>query len=72
MPVLWEAYGKYYEDGMQLTDAGAVTDDAVLVERMLNKKVAVVEGDYYNIKLTTPEDMIIARAFMERKGKEPG
>ena len=57
---------------MQLTDAGAVTDDAVLVERMLNKKVAVVEGDYYNIKLTTPEDMIIARAFMERKGKEPG
>ena len=44
----------------------------MLVERMLNKKVAVVEGDYYNIKLTTPEDMIIARAFMERKGKEPG
>lgn len=32
------------------------TDDAMLVERM-GLTVQVVEGDYYNIKITTPEDM---------------
>jgi 2-C-methyl-D-erythritol 4-phosphate cytidylyltransferase len=32
------------------------TDDAMLVERM-GKPVHVVEGDYYNIKITTPEDL---------------
>lgn len=32
------------------------TDDAMLVERV-GTKVAVVESDYYNIKITTPEDM---------------
>ncbi|OPH50108.1 2-C-methyl-D-erythritol 4-phosphate cytidylyltransferase [Paenibacillus ferrarius] len=32
------------------------TDDAMLVER-LGTTVHVVEGDYYNIKITTPEDL---------------
>jgi 2-C-methyl-D-erythritol 4-phosphate cytidylyltransferase len=32
------------------------TDDAMLVER-LGVTVHVVEGDYYNIKITTPEDL---------------
>jgi 2-C-methyl-D-erythritol 4-phosphate cytidylyltransferase len=32
------------------------TDDAMLVER-LGKPVHVIEGDYYNIKITTPEDL---------------
>jgi 2-C-methyl-D-erythritol 4-phosphate cytidylyltransferase len=32
------------------------TDDAMLVERM-GKPVHVVEGDYYNIKITTPDDL---------------
>lgn len=42
-----------------------VTDDAMLVEAMLGTQVAVVEGDYRNIKLTTPEDWIIAKAFLK-------
>jgi 2-C-methyl-D-erythritol 4-phosphate cytidylyltransferase len=32
------------------------TDDAMLVER-IGREVKVVEGDYYNIKITTPEDL---------------
>lgn len=32
------------------------TDDAMLVER-LGQPVQVVEADYYNIKITTPEDL---------------
>ena len=39
------------------------TDDASLVER-LGQKVFIVESDYRNIKLTAPEDMVIAKAFL--------
>ncbi|HEY6873330.1 MAG TPA: 2-C-methyl-D-erythritol 4-phosphate cytidylyltransferase [Geobacteraceae bacterium] len=39
------------------------TDDAMLVER-LEKEVHVVMGDYRNIKITTPEDLILAEAFL--------
>lgn len=40
------------------------TDDASLVER-LGHPVAMVEGSYRNIKLTTPEDLILAEAFIK-------
>lgn len=40
------------------------TDDTVLVER-LGYKVRLVEGDYKNIKITTPEDLIIAEALLK-------
>ena len=40
------------------------TDDASLVER-LGKDVHVVMGDYRNIKITTPEDLILAEAFIK-------
>lgn len=39
------------------------TDDASLVERT-GGRVGVVTGDYRNIKITTPEDMIMAEAFL--------
>ncbi|MGB9814255.1 MAG: 2-C-methyl-D-erythritol 4-phosphate cytidylyltransferase [Thermovenabulum sp.] len=39
------------------------TDDAVLVER-LGVKVKIIDGSYENIKITTPEDIIIAEAFL--------
>ena len=39
------------------------TDDAALVER-LGEVVAVVEGDYRNFKITTAEDLVIARALL--------
>ena len=40
------------------------TDDASLVERMGNE-VHVVLGDYRNIKITTPEDLVLAEAFLK-------
>jgi len=43
------------------------TDDAMLVER-LGVKVRVALGAYSNIKITTPEDLIVARAIL-KKGK---
>lgn len=68
--VLWEAFEKYHclhaQESGQLPE---ITDDAMLVECMLGKKIAAVEGDYRNIKLTTPEDMILARAFLTEHGE---
>lgn len=39
-----------------------VTDDASLVER-LGVKVKIVMGSYFNIKITTPEDLVLAEAI---------
>ena len=39
------------------------TDDASLIERQ-NRIVRIVRGDYRNIKITTPEDLILAEAFL--------
>ena len=39
------------------------TDDSSLVER-LGYKVKIVKSDYKNIKITTPEDILIAEAFL--------
>jgi 2-C-methyl-D-erythritol 4-phosphate cytidylyltransferase len=46
------------------------TDDASLVERS-GGKIRVVRGDYRNIKITTPEDLVLAEAFLTNKCKEP-
>ncbi|AMA74477.1 MULTISPECIES: 2-C-methyl-D-erythritol 4-phosphate cytidylyltransferase [Aneurinibacillus] len=46
------------------------TDDASLLERM-GQTVHIVEGEYTNIKLTTPEDLVFGEAILERR-KETG
>lgn len=42
------------------------TDDASLVER-LGEPVMMLEGDYRNIKVTTPEDLLIANALINQQ-----
>ena len=42
------------------------TDDASAVERM-GIRIQAVEGDEENIKLTTPQDMLIAQGILERR-----
>jgi len=42
----------------------SATDDAALVER-LGLAVKLVDGNYRNIKITTPEDLIVAAAMLE-------
>lgn len=41
----------------------SVTDDAMVVEQMLGRKVKLTMGSYENMKITTPEDMDIAQIF---------
>ena len=40
-----------------------MTDDCAAVER-LGIGVALTEGDYCNLKLTTPEDLAVAEALL--------
>lgn len=42
------------------------TDDASLIERQ-GGEVRVVTGDYRNIKITTPEDLVLAEAFLKER-----
>lgn len=44
-------------------DPEGITDDAMVVETMTDRKVKLVEGSYRNIKITTPEDLEIAQVF---------
>jgi 2-C-methyl-D-erythritol 4-phosphate cytidylyltransferase len=43
-----------------------VTDDTMAFE-MFYSKVFLYEGDYKNIKITTPEDLILAEGFVNKK-----
>ncbi|MBF1681627.1 MAG: 2-C-methyl-D-erythritol 4-phosphate cytidylyltransferase [Selenomonas artemidis] len=55
--ILMEANRKADEEGF------LGTDDASLVER-LGVPVRIVRGEYSNIKVTTPEDMVVAEAIL--------
>lgn len=59
---------KYYFDGVNFAIAHDLdfTDDCQLVEAV-GIKVNMTLSDYRNIKITTPEDMIIAEAIMNRQ-----
>lgn len=52
-----------YRDGLAKKLYGY--DDATFLES-LGKKVKVIEGSPYNIKITTPEDLIIARGMLSQ------
>ncbi|KAA0560394.1 2-C-methyl-D-erythritol 4-phosphate cytidylyltransferase [Bacillus sp. CH30_1T] len=63
--LLKRAHGEAEQDGF------LGTDDASLVERM-DVEVAVVESDYDNIKLTTPEDLYFAEAILKKQEEMSG
>lgn len=49
-----------------LEDGAQVTDDCSVVER-LGMRVALVQGDPFNIKLTTQADLILARGILQER-----
>jgi len=57
LALIRDAHERAHRDGYR------GTDDASLVER-LGQPVAMIEGSYRNIKITTPEDLVLARAFL--------
>lgn len=64
--LIMEAYGRLMRQKETLVAAGVkITDDAGVVELMLERTVRLVEGSYRNIKVTTPEDIVVAEALMQ-------
>jgi len=60
----YELLRKAYEQ-VDLNDP-SLTDESVLVEQ-IGARVRVVEGSSGNIKITTPEDLLIAEAFIKKE-----
>lgn len=58
--LIYEAYGE-----MLKTEDTAITDDAMVLERVKGKKSKLIEGSYRNIKITTPEDLLIANVYLQ-------
>ena len=62
-PLLMKAFQKAQQEDIW------GTDDSFLVEH-LGHPIIMVEGDYSNIKITTPEDLSMAETFLrEKRGK---
>ncbi|MCD6169717.1 MAG: 2-C-methyl-D-erythritol 4-phosphate cytidylyltransferase [Candidatus Latescibacteria bacterium] len=61
-PLIWKAYQRAHKEGFY------ATDDSALVER-LGIKVAVLQGSYQNIKITTPEDLAVAQVILNQRNK---
>jgi 2-C-methyl-D-erythritol 4-phosphate cytidylyltransferase len=66
-PLILEAYEKLQQ---QLKEAPeqlpTITDDAMVAEYFLHKKVKLVRGSYENIKITTQEDLLCAELFLKK------
>ncbi|MPN38139.1 2-C-methyl-D-erythritol 4-phosphate cytidylyltransferase [bioreactor metagenome] len=60
--VIISAHEKAKKDGL------IVTDDCELVEK-LGLKTKWIEGDYHNIKITTPDDLAVGEAILKLRGE---
>lgn len=59
-----EAYENLLGQESALREKGIhITDDAMAVEMLMDHPVKLVEGSYQNIKITTPEDLLVAESF---------
>lgn len=66
--LIFDAYQKLMDNLSNLETQGiAITDDAMVVEHMTGEKVKLVKASYENIKITTPEDLILAQGILEKR-----
>lgn len=57
-----EAYQKMIDAG-----ESRMTDDAMVMEEYGGRRVKMLQGGYNNIKITTPEDLILGEAILQEK-----
>lgn len=60
--LVFDAYQKLINEGDE-----TATDDAMVVEKYSGRKVKLIMGSYDNIKITTPEDVRISKAFFRTR-----
>lgn len=65
--VLAEKEGNSAADSSAGASSLHITDDAMVVEHASHCRVKLVEADYRNIKITTPEDIAVAETFLRQK-----
>lgn len=58
--IIREAHEEIRKGAMQ-----GITDDAMVVEQQGKYQVKMVEGSYKNMKITTPEDLLVAESFLK-------
>ncbi len=63
-PLIYEAYRKMIKEAPQPD----VTDDAEVLQRMSGRSSFLSEGSYENLKITTPEDLLMAEAILKKRG----
>lgn len=63
--IIREAYEKLILSERTNNLAVNITDDAMVAETFLHQKIRLVEGSYSNIKITTPEDLEIAKVLLK-------
>ena len=63
-PIIYEAYQSIIRDEEEGWSIPMVTDDAMVLSYATDHEVKMVEADYRNIKITTPEDLLIAKVFL--------
>ncbi len=63
-PLVRGAYDRLMADE---TLQKGITDDAMVVEHLSGTKVRLVEGSYENLKVTTPEDLVLAEALLKTR-----
>lgn len=62
------AYHKLLSEEEKLRRQGIqITDDAMVVETLLSHRVKLFRASYENIKITTPEDLLIADGILEKR-----
>ena len=63
--LITEAYREMLQKLPELQAQGIhITDDAMVAEQMKKTSIRLVEASYRNIKITTPEDIAVAEAFL--------
>lgn len=65
--LITDSYEKLMSEIEELAKQGvAVTDDTFVAQKYANANVKLVEASYENIKITTPEDLKIAKEFLNK------
>lgn len=62
--VIKKAYDTFLDNEEEHCRLYSVTDDAMVAELFGGIKVRLTEGSYNNVKITTPEDMVLAEAIL--------
>lgn len=62
--IIYDAYKSVIQDEEEGWTIPKITDDAMVLEYATDHEVKMIEADYRNIKITTPEDLAIAKVFL--------